>query len=131
MNEITLLGTISKPPTYHCTDRGQDLVRLSIRTRLTPAPASDRPGKTDQAEHFCHAWGPAALDLHTHLRPGDRLLVRGELSYRTHRSRTGGVQRIPEIRITAYTYLGGASPLPAPRPRARGKWIAKPAAPAN
>ena len=110
MNEITLLGTISKPPTYHCTDRGQDLIRLSLRTQHTPAPADGRPREPAYVEHFCHAWGPAALDLHTHLRPGDRLLIRGELSYRTHRHRTAGVRRIPDIRVTGYTYLGETRP---------------------
>lgn len=96
MNEITLIGYLRCPPTYHCTAQGQDLARFEVRTVVS--------GNEDR--HHCIAWGPAALDLHTHLHPGDRLLIRGELRYRLQRNRWGGVLRVPEVYVKAYSYLG-------------------------
>ena len=114
MNEITLIGTIVKPLTYHCTEDGRDLVRLAVRTPGT----SERGDRGSSSDHHCHAWGPAALDLHTHLSPGDRIMLRGGLNYRTHRARAGVTRRYPEIRITGYTYLGQGAELPKARRRA-------------
>ena len=103
MNEITLIGELSFPPTYHCTTEGRDLTRFELRT-ISAASASHR--KPIVAAHHCTAWGPAALDLHEHLIPGDRLMVRGELRYRTRKDRRGGVVRLPEIYVRGYSYLG-------------------------
>jgi len=84
--------------TYHCTHAGQDLTRFEIRTTATE---DDKP-----EAHHCTAWGPAALDLHRHLNPGDRLLVRGELRYRSRTLRQGGTLRVPVIYVRGYAYLG-------------------------
>lgn len=100
MNEITLIGRLPVPPTYHCTTGGQDLTRFELRTPRHVESAS--AGES----HHCIAWGPAALDLHRHLNSGDRLLVRGELRYRSRTLRSGGVVRVPEIYVCGYTYLG-------------------------
>ena len=98
MNQITLIGHLAFPPTYHCTHQGQDLTRFEIRTAATE---DDKP-----EAHHCTAWGPAALDLHQHLHPGDRLLVRGELRYRSRTLRQGGTLRVPVIYVRGYSYLG-------------------------
>jgi single-stranded DNA-binding protein len=99
MNQITLIGRLALPPTYHCTGEGQDLARFELRTTSTSEP--------DQMEaHHCTAWGPAALDLHQHLKVGDRLLIKGELRYRQRRTRQGGTLRVPVIYVRGYTYLG-------------------------
>jgi len=100
MNHILLIGTVVAPPVYFCTEQGRDLTRIQLST---PAPAAVR-GETTL--HHCRAWGPAALDLHEHLKVGDRLLVRGELRYR--RRRVGGEEQVnvPVIHIHSYTYLG-------------------------
>lgn len=99
MNQITLIGQLAFPPTYHCTFEGQDLTRFEIRTKSAL-------GNGREAAHHCTAWGPAALDLHRHLQAGDRLLVSGELRYRQRRDRRGGTLRVPEIYVKGYTYLG-------------------------
>jgi len=96
MNEITLIGQLAFPPTYHCTHKGLDLTRFELRTNT---------GERQEAHH-CTAWGPAALDLHEHLHPGDRLLIRGELRYRRRTNRLGGTLRVPEIYVRGYSYLG-------------------------
>lgn len=101
MNQITLIGQLAFPPTYHCTHQGQDLTRFEIRTAATEG------GKPEA--HHCTAWGPAALDLHRHLNPGDRLLVRGELRYRSRTLRQGGTLRVPVIYVRGYSYLGRSS----------------------
>lgn len=99
MNELTLIGRLAAPSTYHCTEEARDLLRFTLRTgRSKDAVATDL--------HHCQIWGPAALDLHRHLNVGDRLMVRGELRYRSHRNRLGNTQRLAEIHIKSYTYLG-------------------------
>lgn len=98
MNQVILIGQLAYAPTYHCTHGGQDLTRFEVRTPLLEA---------DQSEaHYCTAWGPAALDLHRHLHPGDRILVRGELHYRKRTLRQGGTLRVPVIHVKGYSYLG-------------------------
>lgn len=97
MNSVTLIGTIAREPVYHFTAQGNDLTRLE----LSPPMASGE----EAIVHHCRAWGPAALDLHGHLKPGDRLLVCGELKYR--RRQLGGTWvNLPVIEITGYSYLG-------------------------
>ena len=174
MNEVTLMGTLTSPPVYHCTEHGQDLLRFQLTTESLPTherrslPIEDtisdpfpteptlptsgsrhasvrrfdrtprtvrrtahftRPiGSTSSASrpaapyptsdsseprqltttqlHHCRSWGPAALDLHAHLKVGDRLLIRGELTYRYRRLRSGETVRVTEITVRGYTYLG-------------------------
>jgi single-stranded DNA-binding protein len=101
MNQIMLIGQLAYPATYHCTGAGQDLVRFELRTTSTSGPK-------DTEAHHCTAWGPAALDLHRHLKVGDRLLVNGELRYRRRRTRQGGTLRVPVIYVRGYSYLGKA-----------------------
>jgi single-stranded DNA-binding protein len=101
MNQITLIGQLAYPLTYHCTGEGQDLVRFELRTVSTS-------GKNQTEAHHCTAWGPAALDLHQHLNVGDRLLINGELRYRRRRTRQGGTLRVPVIYVRGYSYLGKA-----------------------
>ena len=99
MNELTLIGHLANPATYHCTEEARDLLRFTLRTgRSKDATATDL--------HHCQIWGPAALDLHRHLNVGDRLMVRGELRYRKHRNRLGNTQRLAELHVKSYTYLG-------------------------
>ena len=64
-----------------------------------PTVVEDAPPRPAAAPvvHHCLAWGPAALDLHAHLKVGDRVMVRGELRYRCDR-------RV-EIVVRQYTYL--------------------------
>jgi single-stranded DNA-binding protein len=98
MNDITLIGHLHLPATYHCTTEGQDLTRFELRCASTTSEQEEA--------HHCTAWGPAALDLHRHLNPGDRLLVRGELRYRQLTTRQGGTLRVPVIYVRGYSYLG-------------------------
>lgn len=100
MNNIVLIGTIAAAPVYHCTERGSDLTRfqLSVSANSLTSPVA--------VVHHCRAWGPAALDLHQHLRPGDRLILRGELLYRQRRLAGGELVNVPVIEIQSYSYLG-------------------------
>ncbi len=110
MNSLTLIGGVLAPPVYHCTAGAQDLCRFQLVTQ-------DRRGKAHV--HHCMAWGPAALDLHAHLREGEQFLVRGELLYRT--VSVAGVQtQRPYVLVRKYTYLSAHrdrsnKPLPAVR----------------
>jgi single-stranded DNA-binding protein len=59
-----------------------------------------------EAIHYCLSWGPAALDLHEHLQPGDRLMIEGVLQYRWKKGPSGKKLRVAEIVVKGYTYLG-------------------------
>ncbi|NJC25202.1 single-stranded DNA-binding protein [Neolewinella antarctica] len=115
MNQLTLIGTIFKSPTYHCTERARDLLRFTLQVKrqqkmraVTRSPL--RAAEVPADVHYCLAWGPAALDLHANLKAGDRLLVSGELRYSNHRNRRGELSRFAEVYITGYTYLGQEKP---------------------
>ncbi|OAV45028.1 single-stranded DNA-binding protein [Lewinella sp. 4G2] len=108
MNQLTLIGQVRKPMTYHCTEGGRDMLRFAVATGGTETASNSKAGTTYYpalTEHHCIAWGPAALDLHAHLGKGDRLMINGELHYRTHRNRKGDLQRFAEIYVRGYTYL--------------------------
>lgn len=95
MNCVSLIGSLAAAPVYFCTQDGHDLTRFVLED------AADAT-----CNHHCQAWGPAALDLHTHLRAGNRLLVRGELRYRARSLPDGTAYNIPVIHVTGYSYLG-------------------------
>jgi len=95
MNCISLIGCLAAAPTYFCTQEGRDLTRFVL----------DDTADTSRSHH-CQAWGPAALDLHTHLRTGNRLLVRGELRYRSRLLPDGTSYNVPVIHVLGYSYLG-------------------------
>ncbi|MBB4077890.1 single-stranded DNA-binding protein [Lewinella aquimaris] len=97
MNSLTLIGTVAAAPVYHCTCRAQDIVRIQLQTL-------DRSG--GEHRHHCVAFGQAALDLHEHLKPGERLVVRGELLYRKLRRSDAAAER-PYVLIRKYGFLGG------------------------
>lgn len=102
MNRVTLIGTVTTAPAYHCTERGRDLCRFALRTlsgtRATPTRQS----------HYCIAWGEPALRLHEHLRAGDRLLVQGELRYLERRGPDGNWHERVTVRVTKFSFLGRA-----------------------
>ncbi|WP_371930939.1 single-stranded DNA-binding protein [Lewinella sp. JB7] len=95
MNALTLIGTVADHPVYHCTTRARDLVRIQLITY-------DRRGGSHR--HHCLAYGQVALDLHQHLRPGEKLLVRGELCYRQVRLDNRLIDR-PYVLIRKYGFL--------------------------
>ena len=96
MNRVWLTGHVCGQITYHCTAGGSDLTRFCLSTR-----SADRADTL----HHCEAWGPAALDLHTHLRSGDTLCLIASLTYRG-RGRDREYRRVPRLTVRAYTYLG-------------------------
>lgn len=108
MNTLTLIGTVCGSPVYHCTERAQDIVRLRLRT-------TDR--NSGEHLHHCVAFGPAAIDLHTHLKAGEQLLVRGELLYRK-RTVGGSVVSLPYVLLRGYSYLGAVNEVGATAPHA-------------
>ena len=101
MNSLTLIGEVVGEPVYHCGTRAQDIVRIRLRTL-------DRNG--GKHVHHCVGFGPAAIDLHTHLKPGEQLLVRGELLYRK-RMVDGDIVSLPYILLRGYSYLGTFGPV--------------------
>ena len=96
MNSLTLIGEVAADPVYFCTEKGQDLTRIQLRT-------TDDRGYTTL--HHCQAWGPLALDLHRHLRKGECCMVRGPLRYRLLNVADRSVH-LPYVHIAAHTYLG-------------------------
>lgn len=113
MNNITLIGIVPQRTTYHCTEDGRDLLRFTVQTK-SDSPESEsqsslarkRPGASSSTDHHCQVWGPAAIDLHKNLGPGDQIMVRGELKYKNHKNRRGELTRYAEIHVRGYTYLG-------------------------
>ncbi|THH41492.1 single-stranded DNA-binding protein [Neolewinella litorea] len=106
MNQVSLIGRITRPPVYYCTPRGMDLTRIQLLTH-------DRRGRAHH--HHCLAYGPAALTLHTHLETDNLLLIRGELLYREHRRGDRVVDR-PYVLIRQYSFLDAVSDDQALRP---------------
>ena len=109
MNKLTLIGQLDKLPTYHCTEKGRDLIRFELTTGGEKLAESSDVGTVyypQTTDHHCVAWGPAALDLKQHLKVGDRLMIQGELHYRTHRNRRGELKRFAEVYVRGFSYLG-------------------------
>lgn len=103
MNTVTLIGRTAAAPVYYCNHRAQDIARLQLVTL-------DRRG--GEHVHHCVAFGPAAIDLHTHLRLHEQLAIRGELLYRDRRI-GNSVHKVPYVLIRQYTYLSSSKPVRA------------------
>ena len=93
MNRVLLIGRLQGDPTYHFTEGGMDIVRFALDTETSGACSGI---------HHCLAYGPAAIDLHTHLVHGTLLSVAGRLAYRSQR---GAVRST--VVVEAYSYLDG------------------------
>lgn len=101
MNRISLIGQVGSKPSYYCTKEGRDLLRFELMT-------TGRNGKLQS--HHCTAWGPAALELHTELRLGAKLIVQGELNYR-RRIISGQSVAIAAIYVRGYSFLDRDYPI--------------------
>jgi single-stranded DNA-binding protein len=95
MNRIQLVGQLDCPPVYFCTQAGQDLCRLRLRVPV-------KEGVTEL--HYCTAWGPAAIQLHSHLKRGDAIALSGELRYRRDSRRDRGRKK-PYVYVRSFRFL--------------------------
>ncbi len=112
MNEVLLLGSVSGEAVYYCDQWARDLLRFRLRTE--PSSAARMHGRRAGFQHHhCIAWGPAALDLAQHLRPGSVVQLRGELIARKLRTEDGRLTRQCEVHVRSYTYLGDRPARPA------------------
>ena len=98
MNKLHLVGQVATVPVYHCTERGQDLVRVQLITQSNG---------TKQIHH-CTAWGPLALSLYDRLRKGYTLAVHGQLIYRSY-TYGGKTFQLPTVKVQGYSILAGAT----------------------
>lgn len=86
MNEIILLGNLSKDPEFSTTQGGKDLCKFSI--------AVDRVFEDEGVDFFeCVAWGKTAEAISKYFKKGKKILVRGRVKIDNYTNSEGAKRR--------------------------------------
>ncbi|PHI20412.1 hypothetical protein CEQ90_08100 [Lewinellaceae bacterium SD302] len=98
LNRVNLIGRVVDHIFYTTTERAAaDLIRFKVAT----------PNENHEPDtHQCLAWGPIGLQLHTYLKRGSQIALRGKLSYHQFENSLGEQVITPEIRVDQFTFLG-------------------------
>lgn len=105
-NVIRLIGVLENNPLYVTTENGADLTRFELVTSRQIEGTEPRFDQTIYDRHQCTTWGPTALILHEHLKPGSKLAIQGQLVYGEYQDEKGENRQITEVQVTGFTFLG-------------------------
>ena len=103
INQVILLGRLTRDPEQRTTASGKNVVSFSI--------AVDRPTQDDQADFFnITAWDKLGDLVMQYLSKGRRVLVQGRLRQDSWEDKeTGKRQSRIEVTASDVTFLGGPS----------------------
>lgn len=82
LNQVTLLGNLTRDPELRQTPNGQNVCSLSLALNRS---YKDKNGEWQEAADYIDvvAWGPLAERVHEYLHKGSRALVVGRLQSRS------------------------------------------------
>lgn len=82
INQVTLMGNLTRDPELRQTPNGQDVVQFSIALNRF---YNDADGQRQEATDYVDitAWGRLGLQVHERLSTGSRALVTGRLQSRS------------------------------------------------
>ena len=120
MNQVTLMGNLTRDPELRQTPSGQSVCSFSVALNRS---YKDQTGEWQEATDYIDivAWGPLGERVSQFLHKGSRTLVQGRLQSRSWEQE--GVKRSKvEVLASDVTFLdrredGAAAPPPPPRPQ--------------
>lgn len=132
LNQVTLMGNLTRDPELRQTPNGQSVVSFSLALNRS---YRDQGGEWQEATDYIDivAWGPLAERVGQYLSKGRRCLVQGRIQSRSW-EQDGQKRNKVEVLANDVTFLdsrggGDDGGEPAPSSRSTAKSTSKPAAP--
>ena len=103
-NSVLLMGNLGSDPVYAELSNGGKLARLSLATNEY---YRDKQGELVKKTewHRCVAWGKLAEKINERLRKGNRVVVRGKLTYHSFEDKEGKQRTMSQIEMQEYSVL--------------------------
>lgn len=96
LNQVNLIGRLTKAPELRKTQAGQDVASFSMATNRT---WTDKEGKKQEVAEFHNivVWGKLAELVSKWLEKGQEAMVQGRLQTRSYEAKDGSKRYITEI----------------------------------
>lgn len=102
MNEITLIGRLTKDPELNKTSTDKAVSRISI--------AVNRPTEKDEADYFdVSVWNVAAENAVKYLKKGSKIAVHGSMRQNRYETKEGEERVRYEVLAARIEYLDSAT----------------------
>ena len=102
MNNISIIGRLTKDPELQATNSGIEFTRFNV------AVASDVKVNGERAVDFftCVAWRETAKNIYKYFKKGSPIGLIGSMNSRTYEKQDGGKQTIWELNIKQFSFTG-------------------------
>lgn len=106
LNQVTLLGNITRDPELRTTPSGQSVVSMSLALNRSYKDSNGEWREaTDYVDLVC--WGPLAERVSEYLGRGSKILVTGRLQSRSWEAQDGSKRSKIEVLCSDVTFLDG------------------------
>lgn len=107
MNQVTLMGRLTKDPELRRTQSGKDVCTFSV--------ACSRAG--DGADFIsCVAWDKDAVNIHKYFKKGRRILLNGRLSVTSRQMENGENRSFTDVVVTRFEFVENREAEPDMKP---------------
>ena len=102
MNNISIIGRLTKDPELQATNSGIEFTRFNV------AVASDVKVNGERSVDFftCVAWRETAKNIYKFFKKGSPIGLIGSMNSRTYEKQDGGKQTIWELNIKQFSFTG-------------------------
>ena len=104
LNQITIMGRLTRDPESRTTQSGEDVTSFSVACERDYAPQSANR-ETDFIDIV--AWRKTAEFVQRYFRKGDMIAVSGRLQIREWTDKAGNKRRNAEV-VADHVYFGGS-----------------------
>lgn len=102
MNNVTLIGRLTKDPEVTYTDSGKIVARFTLAVNR---PFKNNEGKYDADFFNVVVWGKQAEILGNGVSKGQRLAVEGQIRNRHYTAKDGTDKQVTEIIVNSFDFL--------------------------
>jgi single-strand DNA-binding protein len=120
MNRVTLLGNVGQDPDIRSTATGKRVANFTLATSKSWKPQGSTEWKEETQWHRLVAWGPLAEAAEKYVTKGKRVLVEGEIQYRTWQDREGQTRYTTEINVRELFVFASGTPQEKPQEKPQG-----------
>lgn len=108
LNEITVAGNLGQDPEVKTFDNGTSLTTFSLATSSYMGKDKNTgEAKHETQWHRCTAFGNVGDIIAKFCEKGSKLLVKGEMRYRSYDNKDGVTVYLSEILVSDFLLMGG------------------------
>lgn len=107
INEVTILGNLTRDPDLRKTQGGKSVVSFSVATNREWYDKESQEKKEAVDYHNVVFWGKPAELIDQYSQKGSKILVKGRLQTRSYEDKEGNKKYVTEIIGSDFVFLGG------------------------